>query len=96
MTHTIYYDDQCSFCIMCVNFVRKNASQNLFEYQPLPEKGNTLILVEGEKRWNRSQAVFRILDLIGGKWKWISWMYHLPSWLIDPPYRLIAYLRGCK
>lgn len=55
---------------------------------------NSLILVENYETyspqvWLRARAIFRILWLIGGKWKLLGWLYIVPFGT-DAVYRLIA------
>jgi len=54
---------------------------------------STMVLVEAPqgRQWVRGKAAFRILWLLGGKWKWIGWLYVMP--FIDLLYRLIAFYR---
>lgn len=51
---------------------------------------NTVILVEAPqaKIWLRGKAVFRILWLLGGRWKLVGWLYVMP--FVDLFYKLIA------
>lgn len=63
------------------------------------QKLNTLILVENFKEtrprfWIRSKGVFRILWLIGSWHKLLGVLCFLPSFLIDPLYRLVARYRN--
>ena len=51
---------------------------------------NTVILVElpSGKIWIRGRAVFRVLWLLGGKWKLLGWLYQMP--FVDLFYKFIA------
>jgi len=54
---------------------------------------NSLVLLEnkrGHKRWYRSRAVFRSFWLLGGGWTLLGSLSFLPSWALDPFYRLMA------
>jgi predicted DCC family thiol-disulfide oxidoreductase YuxK len=55
---------------------------------------STMVLIEASKgrRWLCGKAAFRVFWLLGGKWKWIGWLYVMP--FIDPLYRLIAFYRA--
>lgn len=62
---------------------------------------NTLILVENYQEahprfWIRSKGVFRILWLIGSWRKVVGILCFLPSFVIDPFYRLVARCRRQK
>ncbi len=57
-------------------------------------KENTLILLEHwktaeERLWIRGRGAFRILWVLGGKWRLIAWLCFLPIG-VDCFYRLIA------
>lgn len=57
-------------------------------------KENTLILFEDwrtpqERLWIRGRGAFRILWLLGGKWRLLGWLCFIPLG-VDLVYRLIA------
>ena len=60
--------------------------------QKLPEellRGDTIVLLEeGKKIWIRSKAVFRILNLLGGKYAWMGMFAYVPG--LDFLYRIVA------
>jgi predicted DCC family thiol-disulfide oxidoreductase YuxK len=105
MTHSlILFDAECALCWKSVAFILKidRAERFLFaslrgktamEYSEL-YKENSLVLVEdfrlnNKRIWLRGRAVFRILWLVGGKWRWLGWLCFLPIG-VDLCYRLIA------
>jgi predicted DCC family thiol-disulfide oxidoreductase YuxK len=51
---------------------------------------NTVILMEqpSGKIWLRGRAIFRVLWLLGGKWKFLGWLYSMP--FVDLFYKFIA------
>ena len=51
---------------------------------------NTVILVEPPKGkiWLRGRAVFRVLWLLGGRWKLVGWLYMMP--FVDLVYKVVA------
>jgi predicted DCC family thiol-disulfide oxidoreductase YuxK len=40
-----------------------------------------------------STAVFRTLRYLDGGWRFLAWMEHLPKWLSNTGYRIIAHYR---
>ena len=61
----------------------------------LPTEADSLILIENyttqEKKISLyGKAAFRILWLLGSKWKLLGWLYFLPGFLYNWGYRLIA------
>lgn len=110
MTHLIFYDPHCQFCCTWVDILLRLDKQKIFRFAALDgktsahvlkehlRKMNTLVLIENfqkkEYYWIRAKAVFRIFFLLGGYWKCLGMLSYLPSYLIDPFYRLIALLRN--
>ena len=64
----------------------------------IPIQTDTLVLVRGrqpdERIWLRSQAVLGVFALLPWPWRALGVFRVLPSVLLDPPYRLLARLRG--
>jgi predicted DCC family thiol-disulfide oxidoreductase YuxK len=61
------------------------------------KRENTMVLLENcgstkQRVWIRGRAVFRILWLVGGAWRFAGWLYILPFGL-DAVYSLIARFR---
>lgn len=99
----IFFDQYCSLCRNAVkNIVKKDVHKRFF-FAPLDgltakkklignlaklTQENTLILLENNKAWIRARAVLRIFWLLGGKWKWIGWLYCIPG--LDFFYRIVA------
>lgn len=96
----IFFDRGCKLCRDAIKKIQVRDREGLFEYFPLDSarakevlteelrRGDTLVLLEGEKVWVRAKAVFRILGLLGSKW---GWLIHVPG--LDLGYRLIAHNR---
>lgn len=105
--HLVFYDNKCRLCSRSAAWIGKHDRSNKFLLIPLEgeeankklrgslfslKKENSLILLEnGKKVWLRGKAVMRILWLLGGKWRWIGWLYRCPC--INLFYRMIAYHR---
>jgi predicted DCC family thiol-disulfide oxidoreductase YuxK len=68
----------------------KTAEDLLYRREPHLRDLNTVIVLEQPqgKIWIRGKGVFRTLWLLGGKWKWIGWLYKMP--LIDSMYQIVA------
>lgn len=100
----VFFDSTCNLCKNAVRHIQHRDTNQIFSFFPLtselaseklPEnllKGDTLVLLEGEKRiWIRSKAVFRILKLLGGKYAWMGVFAYVPG--LDFLYRAIAHNR---
>lgn len=101
MNHLIFFDEACGLCQNAVNWILHHDKKKRFLFAPLSGKTaslqlhahfdkSTMVLVEfpQEKKWLRGQGVFRILWLLGGRWKWIGWLYVAP--FTNLFYRLVA------
>jgi len=102
--HLIFFDSHCPFCRAAVSKIMKRDTSHLFAFAPLdgktiekwldgPREANTLILLENTesphpKTWTAAKGAFRILFLLGGKWKLIGWLYLIPG--LDLFYHLFA------
>ena len=104
MRHLIFFDNTCSLCQNAIHRIQEKDTTGQFAYFPLssemarqklPEKllkADTIVLLEnGEKTWNRSKAIFRILKLLGGKYAWMGIFAYVPG--LDFLYRAIAHNR---
>lgn len=65
---------------------KKMLLSNLAHWRTL----NTVVLDEqpSGKIWIRGRAVFRVLWILGGWWKFIGWLYVMP--FVDLVYRFVA------
>jgi predicted DCC family thiol-disulfide oxidoreductase YuxK len=50
----------------------------------------TLLVVDGDRSWQHTAAIFRVLHALGWPWRlaWLAWL--IPAPIRDPLYRLIA------
>ena len=101
MKHLVFFDHTCPLCQRAVCRIQKADAKAAFAFYPLtseiarekiPEnflQGDTLVLVEGGGRiWVRSKAIFRIAELLGGKFSWLGTFVHVPG--LDLFYRILA------
>lgn len=106
--HLVFYDGECGLCDAVVQFILKRDKEQIFVYAPLqgetagqllipkPQE-DTVILIENfetlPQRYIYSQAVFRILWLLGGWWALPGLLFFLPPVLFNWGYRLVAKYR---
>ena len=104
--HYVFYDGECGFCNFWVHWILKKDSKNNFLFaslqsnfgqQFLSERNlelknlNTLYLWKPENYYlQKSQAVFKISEIIGGRYKLLSYLKYLPTGLGDFFYDRIA------
>ena len=99
--HIIFFDSTCPMCQKSVRKIQSMDTKGVFEFFPLNSEmarehlseellsADTLVLFENKKEvWIRASAIFRILYLIGGKYKKWGWLAHVPG--LDLFYRIIA------
>lgn len=101
----ILFDGVCNLCNSSVNWIIDHDTKNVFRFASLQSPyGNsvvqkfslrndymdTVILLDDDKIYTRSDAVLRIAVLLGGIWKLLAVFFILPKWFRDLFYNLIA------
>ena len=101
----ILFDGVCNLCNSSVNFIIENDSKNVFKFTSLQsEKGEQLlkkydlfnkdidsvILIENEKAFVKSDAALKIARTLGGKYKMIYGLIILPAFIRNFFYDIIA------
>ena len=102
----VFYDGECGFCNFWVHWILKKDTKNNFLFaslqsdfgqQFLNERNlesknlDTLYLWKPEKYYlQKSQAVFKISEIIGGSYQFLSYLRYLPSSLTDFFYNKVA------
>ena len=102
---TILFDGVCNLCNRSVRFVLARDPRERFVFAPLQsEKGRELlsraglpldapasiVLLEGERSYEKSDAVLRILSGLSGLWPLLSLLRMVPRGLRDALYEWIA------
>ncbi|MCC6384991.1 MAG: DUF393 domain-containing protein [Bacteroidia bacterium] len=106
----IVYDGQCSFCKICIRWVKRYAPENRFRYinyyssDPsfqnwLLSNGitdfNSVIYIERQSFFIKSDAVLEILRKLSFPWKGLSILRFIPPGIRDYIYDRIALNRSC-
>lgn len=101
----VVFDAQCLLCNGWVQFLlRRDAAarlrfasiqgrtgQELLARAGLQVQGlQTLLVVDGDRAWQHTAAILRVLHALGWPWRlaWLAWL--IPAALRDPLYRLLA------
>ena len=101
----IVFDAQCLLCNGWVRFLLRHDHDGRFKFasiqgaagqQLLAREGlkvdglQTLLLVDGQRTWQHTAAIFRVLHALGWPWRlaWLAWL--IPAGLRDAMYRLVA------
>lgn len=95
----VFYDGECGFCNFWVHWILKKDTDDHFLFASLQSEFgqkflsdrnrelkdlDTLYLWKPEKYYlQKSHAVFMIAGIIGGKYKLLSYLRHLPTSLTD-------------
>ena len=101
----LFFDGVCGLCNRAVDFVLRHDHHARLRLCPLqsstaerllaprgvnPARLETLVLLEGEHLWERSDAVLRMLNLLGRPWSWFQGFRVIPRPLRDWLYNRIA------
>lgn len=114
----IVFDAQCLLCSRWVHFVLRHdrlghirfasmqgtAGQRLLQQAGLKvEQLETLLVVQGDRSWQNTAAILRVLHQLGGAWRafWLAWLCPAPlrdaayRWLARNRYRLFGRSQQC-
>lgn len=102
----IFYDGDCGFCDYWVHWILKRDHNDYFRFASLQsEFGQNFLVERGLKSsdfdtmilWKpssfyltKSEAIFSILNILGGVYKILSFAQYLPKFLSDSVYSFIA------
>lgn len=102
----IFYDGDCGFCNHWVQWILKHDkkddfifaalqsefAQNFLKERNLPTvEFNTIYLWKPEEYYfQKSKAILKIASILGGKYKIISLLSYLPTFITDFGYNIIA------
>ena len=101
----VVFDAQCLLCNGWVQFLLRHDRKGVFRFASIQSEAGqallaraglavdglqTLLLIDGERSWQHTGAIFRVLGALGWPWRlaWIGWL--VPVQLRDPLYRLLA------
>jgi len=101
----VVFDGACNLCNGAVRFILKHDRKGMFQFAWLQSpagqaslaksdidavKADSIVLVDGEKVYTRSDAVLHILELLGGGWKLFRVFRVIPKAWRDSLYDFIA------
>ena len=103
----VIFDGDCLFCQRSVRFIHRHDRSNAFRFaarqtprghQLLGDVGiglapNSMVLVDDEGTWLRSDAVLRIAGRLGAPWSAARVLQTVPRPLRDGVYRIVASIR---
>jgi predicted DCC family thiol-disulfide oxidoreductase YuxK len=101
----VVFDAQCLLCNGWVQFILRHDRRGQFRFASIQGTAGrdlvaraglqvdglqTLLLVDGLRRWQHTAAILRVLHGLGWPWRaaWIAWL--VPAPLRDALYRWIA------
>jgi predicted DCC family thiol-disulfide oxidoreductase YuxK len=106
--YIILFDGTCKLCNNVVRFITKNDSRMVFCFIPLESEKATeylnrynkkdvnkgsVLLIQGEKIFTKSNAVLHILKCLDGLWPLLYIFIVVPGFIRDPVYDIIAKYR---
>lgn len=101
----IFFDGFCNLCNGAVQFTIARDQQNVFRFSSLqgayaqqlltpfkidPSKGNSLVLVEDGRAYERSTAALRIAKKLSGLWPLLYGFIIIPTFVRDWIYNYVA------
>jgi predicted DCC family thiol-disulfide oxidoreductase YuxK len=100
----VIFDGLCRFCDGTVQFILAHDRRGVFRFAPsqsaaaapllgrcgLPPAPGTIVLIEGDRCWLRSDATLRIARTLGFPWAIFGVLLWLPRALRDPVYAFVA------
>lgn len=101
----VVFDAKCLLCNASVQFLLRHDRRGLFRFASIQGKSGqellaqaglrvdglqTLLLVDGNRSWQHTAAILRVLHALGWPWRaaWIAWL--VPSLLRDALYKWLA------
>ncbi|MCQ4035278.1 thiol-disulfide oxidoreductase DCC family protein [Kaistella montana] len=106
LKYYVFYDGDCGFCNQWIQWILKNDARDKFLFSSLQsdfgqhflkERGletqelNTIYLWKPHSFYlDKSQAIFKIAEVLGGKYRILSYLKYLPQSLTDFIYNKIA------
>jgi predicted DCC family thiol-disulfide oxidoreductase YuxK len=102
------YDGVCGLCHRAVSWLLAHDRRGAFHYAPLqgetaaalrrlhpeiPSELATMVLVEDGRVHLRARAVLHAARHLGAPWRWVAPLRHLPAFLLDPFYWIVAKTR---
>jgi predicted DCC family thiol-disulfide oxidoreductase YuxK len=101
----IVFDAQCLLCSGWVRFLLARRAGGHIRFASIqgatgrrllteaglqPDNLQTLLVIDGQKSWQETAAILRVLDALGWPWKlaWLGWI--VPAPLRDAVYRWFA------
>lgn len=105
MKRIIFFDGLCNLCNGAVQFVIKRDTQNHFQFASLqseyateelakfnlePLHGDSFVLLENDKVYQRSTAALRVARRLKGLWPMLYVFIIVPRFIRDAVYNYIA------
>lgn len=101
----VVFDAQCLLCSRWVHFLLKHDRRGVFRFASIQGAAGqdllaraglrvdglqTLLLVDGERSWQHTAAILRVLHALGWPWRaaWLAWLIPAPA--RDAAYRWVA------
>ena len=102
MHATVLFDGVCNLCNASVNFIIDRDPRAYFQFAPLQSEAakalgesvtgdpDSIVLIEGGKRYEQSSAALRIARKMSGAWPLLFAFVVVPPFIRNVAYRYIA------
>ena len=101
----VLFDGVCTVCDSSVQFILDHDSEGTIHFAPLQSSAgrrlaaehgidasdlDTLVLIDNDRAWVRTDAVLRIASRLDAPWSWAAALRAVPRPVRDLAYRLLA------
>lgn len=101
----IFFDGFCNLCNGAVQFTIERDVKNIFRFAPLqsnyaqeklvpfaiePKQGESMVLLENGKVYERSTAALRVAKQLGGAWPLLYGFIIVPTFIRDGVYNFVG------
>ena len=93
MKPKVLYDSNCSFCCLCIQFIKEKST--VFEFLPLQKTNDSIEVQLTEKVLYSSDAVLFIVKSLPYPYKFLTVLRIIPKSVRDMVYKWIAKKRYC-
>lgn len=103
----VIFDGACVFCQRSVRFIHRHDNANVFRFASRQSEAgerllrehrvglapSSMVLIDEEGVWLRSDAVLRVAARLTSPWSWARVLLYVPRGVRDAAYRVVAAVR---
>jgi len=103
----VMYDGSCGFCNEYVQFIldrkpsgklkfvsqQSETGQQLIDQFNITAYTTSIIVIENDRYYKKSTAIFKIMKQLGSSWKYLSYLQIIPTFIPDLVYSILSKYR---